>query len=51
MLRGLFGDKNLGRAAESLDVLRAEYERGRAEAEGKEPPPKRIPHRETPPPT
>ena len=49
MLRGLLGDKNLERARESLDTLRSEYREGRAEAEGRDPPPRAIPHGEKPP--
>jgi hypothetical protein len=46
MLRGLLGDKNLGRARESLDALRSEYREGRAEGLGEEPPPRAIPHKD-----
>jgi hypothetical protein len=46
-LRALLGPRTLGKAADSLDVLRDEYRAGREEAEGAEPPPRRIPHRET----
>jgi len=45
-LKGLFGGRTVRRAAESWNALRAEYAAGRTEAEGKEPPPRPIPHRE-----
>ena len=43
-LRGLFGARNVRRAAESIDALKDEYRAGRDEAKGEEPPPKTIPH-------
>lgn len=49
VLRGLFGRRTLRRAAESLDVLREEYAAGKEESQGREPPPRRIPHRDVPP--
>ena len=45
-LAGLFGRRTLKKAEESLDVLAEEYRAGKREADGKEEPPRRIPHRE-----
>jgi hypothetical protein len=45
-LRGLFGGDSLKKAGESWRVLKEEYRQGRSDAEGDEPAPKRIPHRE-----
>ena len=48
-LAGLFGRRPLKKAQESLDVLAGEYRAGKRDAEGKEEPPRRIPHREIEP--
>ncbi|MHC4973567.1 MAG: hypothetical protein ACYTG3_14675 [Planctomycetota bacterium] len=48
-LRGLFGRGSLEKAGDSWRVLKEEYRRGQADAEEKEPAPKRIPHREVDP--
>jgi hypothetical protein len=45
-LRGLFGGRSVRKAGESWRVLKEEYRKGKAEAEEREPAPRRIPHRE-----
>lgn len=52
LLRGIFGEKRVARARESLDVLRDEYRAGKDEtaaAEEGEEGPRTISHKEKPP--